>query len=105
MFLLLFGFIGFVCFSDVKYFFKVSVVIFSVILIIIFATFFWFLSSHVNLTLKALSQTIQSMIDDNPKNTFSELDDTMLSKLQSQVIKLSDILKSHTLRQKRKKKT
>ena len=103
MFLLLSGFIGFVCFSDVTFSFKVSVVIFSVILIIIFAAFFWLLSRQVNLTLKALSQTIQSMIDDNPKNTFSELDDTMLSKLQSQVIKLSDILKSHTLRHKKEK--
>ena len=103
MFLLLSGFIGFVCFSDVTFSFKVSVVIFSVVLIIIFAAFFWLLSRQVNLTLKALSQTIQSMIDDNPKNTFSELDDTMLSKLQSQVIKLSDILKSHTLRHKKEK--
>ena len=61
------------------------------------------ISKNVNNTLEALSQTIESIIDDNIVDTFSTIEDTMLSKLQSQILKLSDILKSHSIKQKKEK--
>ncbi|MSU02729.1 HAMP domain-containing histidine kinase [Tissierella sp. DSM 105185] len=77
--------------------------IFSVSIIVICTIFVFLVSKNVNTTLEALSQTIESIIDDNPKDIFSTIEDTMLSKLQSQVIKLSDILKSHNIRQRKEK--
>jgi signal transduction histidine kinase len=77
--------------------------IFSISLIAICTIFVFLVSKNVNITLETLSQTIESIIDDNPKDIFSTIEDTMLSKLQSQVIKLSDILKSHNIRQRKEK--
>lgn len=86
---------------DIKIVWLVS--IFSVSIIAICTIFVFLVSKNVNTTLEALSQTIESIIDDNPKDIFSTIEDTMLSKLQSQVIKLSDILKSHNIRQRKEK--
>lgn len=61
------------------------------------------ISKNINNTLEALSYTIASIIDDNPVDIFSTIEDTMLSKLQSQILKLSDILKSHSIKQKKEK--
>lgn len=77
--------------------------IFSVSIIVICTIFIILVSRNVNTTLEALSQTIESIIEDNPKDTFSTIEDTMLSKLQSQILKLSDILKSHNIRQQKEK--
>lgn len=99
------GLIGLIWLSAVQSEFKILETIFTVSLMFVCAAFAWLLSKQVNSTLEALSETIQSIIDDSPKNTFSELDDTMLSKLQSQIIKLSGILKSNSLRQKEEKES
>ena len=77
--------------------------VFSMIIIGVYVTSVMLISKNVNNTLEALSQTIESIIDDNPLDTFSEIEDTMLSKLQSQILKLSDILKSHGIKQKKEK--
>jgi len=77
--------------------------IFSITIIGICITFIILVSRNVDNTLGALSQTIESIIDGNPVNTFSTIEDTMLSKLQSQILKLSDILKSHSIKQKKEK--
>lgn len=77
--------------------------VFSMFIILICTVFIILVSKNVGNTLEALSQTIESIIDDNPVDTFSTIEDTMLSKLQSQIIKLSDILKSHSIKQKKEK--
>ena len=76
---------------------------FSFVIITICIAFIVLVSKNVNMTLDSLSQTIESIIDDNPKDIFSTIEDTMLSKLQSQIIKLSDILKSYNIKQKKEK--
>jgi len=86
---------------DVRIVWIVSV--FSMIITGVCVTSVMLISKNVNNTLEALSQTIESIIDDNPSDTFSEIEDTMLSKLQSQILKLSDILKSHSIKQKKEK--
>lgn len=86
---------------DIKIIWIVSV--FSIAVIVICSIFIILVSKNVGNTLKALSQTIESIIDGNPVNTFSTIEDTMLSKLQSQILKLADILKSHSIKQKKEK--
>jgi len=77
--------------------------VFSIVIITICIIFILLVSRNVGNTLESLSQTIESIIDDNPIDTFSTIEDTMLSKLQSQILKLSDILKSHSIKQKEEK--
>lgn len=77
---------------------KIIMIILIMSLLLVCIGFYWFLSKQVQSTLASLSETIQNLIDDNPGKTFTELDDTLLSKLQGQVMKLSEILKSHNLR-------
>lgn len=77
--------------------------VFSIVIITICIIFILLVSRNVGNTLEALSQTIESIIDENPVNIFSTIEDTMLSKLQSQILKLSDILKSHSIKQKEEK--
>ena len=77
--------------------------VFSMLIIAICIIFIVLVSKNIGNTLEALSQTIESIIDDNPVDTFSTIEDTMLSKLQSQILKLSDILKSHSIKQKKEK--
>lgn len=80
-----------------------AALIFSILGIAIFVISVLLISRNVTNTLESLSNTIESMIEDNPKDIFSAIEDDMLSKLQSQVIKLSGILKSHSTREKREK--
>lgn len=77
--------------------------VFSIFIIGICIIFIILVSRNVSNTLEILSQTIESIIDDNPVDTFSTIEDTMLSKLQSQILKLSDILKFHSIKQKKEK--
>ena len=77
--------------------------IFSILIIGICMVFIILLSRNINNTLGALSQTMESLIDDNPLDIFSTIEDTILSKLQSQMLKLTDILKSHNIKQKKEK--
>lgn len=72
-------------------------------IVIVFLYYIFMMSKEVKFTLATLSETIQHMIDNNPKNTFSQLEDTILSKLQNQMLQLMDILKSHSIKQKREK--
>ncbi len=76
---------------------------FSFVIIATCTSFIVLVTNHVHTTLDSLSQTIESIIDDNPQDIFSTIEDTMLSKLQSQIIKLSDILKAYNIKQKKEK--
>jgi len=58
------------------------------------------LSKNIDDNLEKLSYTIQSLIDDRPKSTFTITEDNMLSKLQSQVIKLSQLLQGYHHKEK-----
>lgn len=75
----------------------------TILTIVICTVFVVLLSRNVNNTLGSLSQTIESIIDDNPLDAFSTIEDTMLSKLQSQMLRLTDILKSHSIKDKKEK--
>ena len=86
---------------DIKIAWIVSV--FSMAIAGICILFIKLISKNVNDTLEALSETIESIIDDNPMDIFSTIEDTMLSKLQSQILKLSDILISRSIKQKEEK--
>lgn len=88
---------------DIKIVWIVSV--FSITIVGICITCIRLISNNVNNTLESLSETIESIIDDNPMDTFSTIEDTMLSKLQYQILKLSNILKSHSIKEKREKET
>lgn len=98
-------FIGIISYflSDFDMRIVLTVSMFSVIIMGICFVFVKLISKNVNNTLEALSQTIESIIYDNPTAAFSDIEDTMLSKLQNQILKLSDILKSHSIRQKKEK--
>lgn len=76
---------------------------FSILIVVICIMFMRLVSKNVSNTLEALSQTMESILDDNPIDIFSTIEDTLLSKLQSQILKLTDILKSHSTKQRKEK--
>jgi signal transduction histidine kinase len=81
----------------------IAVLVFSVAIVIVCVLFLFLVARNVKNNLEALSETIESIIGDSPVDTFSVIEDTMLSKLQGQVLKLSDILKSYGIKQKKEK--
>lgn len=105
IFLLVFCLSGLIWLTDIQPQIKAAAIILTVSIFTVCALFFWLISKQVNKTLEALSETIQHMIDESSGDAFTELEDTMLSKLQSQIVKLSDILKSHSLRQREEKES
>nr|WP_243429076.1 HAMP domain-containing sensor histidine kinase [Clostridium pascui] len=58
---------------------------------------------HIEYILSKLSKLIYSIIDMNDQEVFSVLNDDMLGKLQSQVIKLTNILKAQNSRIKKER--
>lgn len=69
---------------DIKIVWIVSV--FSITIVGICITCIRLISNNVNNTLESLSETIESIIDDNPMDTFSTIEDTMLSALKGKLI-------------------
>ncbi|MFX3632379.1 MAG: sensor histidine kinase [Candidatus Pristimantibacillus sp.] len=68
-------------------------VLFSVFILLMFMVLVWVIRNHMTDLLAQLSQMIATLIDRREDEVFSVLDDNMLSKLQSQVIKLAGILR------------
>ncbi len=103
IFILSVSFLILILFSNIQSDFKSLIIVFIVSLMTVCIVFYWLMSKQVNIILEGLSETIQNMINDSPMNTFSELDDMMLSKIQYQIMKLSDILKSQSKKEKLEK--
>ncbi|WP_105616974.1 sensor histidine kinase [Vallitalea okinawensis] len=76
---------------------SIQILLYAVVFLILFcmmAVFFMFcVKGKVQKMLIALSLTIQSLIKDEDNDVFTDIEDSMLSKLQSQVTRLSSILK------------
>lgn len=75
-----------------------TMVLFSLLVIILFGIYAWLLKKHMLFILNQLSDLISSLIDGRENEVFSSLNDDMLSKLQTQVTKLSGILKAQNVR-------
>lgn len=71
---------------------KIVIIGLALINEIVVVSFVIVLKNQINNNFDKLSVTIQSMIDEKPKNMFSEIEDNMLSKLQAQINKLTTIL-------------
>lgn len=74
------------------------VTIFCAVIITLSACLIYALKKYMEHILAELSQVISSIISMNDEEVFSVLNDDMLSKLQSQVIKLTNILKAQNRR-------
>lgn len=77
------------------------IIIFCAAIIGFSVIFIYILKKHMEHILNQLSLVISSITDMNTNEVFSVLNDDMLSKLQSQVIKLTNILKAQNARIKR----
>lgn len=77
------------------------IIIFCAAIIGFSIIFIYILKKHMEHILNQLSLVISSITDMNTNEVFSVLNDDMLSKLQSQVIKLTNILKAQNARIKR----
>ena len=79
-----------------------KILIYSILFIILFAVLFigytLAVRKQLNIVLNKLSETIQSLMNVQDHVSFSTLEDTMLSKLQTQIIKLSSVLKAQNQR-------
>lgn len=79
-----------------------SILLISTLFIVLLATIFigytLAVRRQMNIVLEKLSETIQSLMNMQDHVVFSTLEDTMLSKLQSQVIKLSRTLQAQKQR-------
>lgn len=71
-----------------------AISIFCTVIACLSAFLLYVIKRHMEKLLNQLSRLISSIIDMNSDEVFSALDDDMLSKLQSQVIKLTNILKA-----------
>lgn len=80
---------------------SITIVIYSAMFIILFfmlgVVFMMCTRVKMQKVLSALSLTIQSLISEDDNSVFSDIEDSMLSKLQQQIIRLSSILKSHNV--------
>lgn len=73
-------------------------VIFCTVIAGLSVGFIYILKKHMEYMLNQLSKVISSITDMNTDEVFSVLNDDMLSKLQSQVIKLTNMLKAQNVR-------
>lgn len=71
-----------------------AISIFCTVIACLSAFLLYVIKRHMEKLLNQLSRLISSIIDMNSDEVFSALEDDMLSKLQSQVIKLTNILKA-----------
>jgi Osmosensitive K+ channel histidine kinase len=94
------GFTIYAAFMFAEIALTITTVMFGILVIILFAVFVLTLKKHIQFVLSQLSEVISSLIDMRENEVFSVLNDDMLSKLQSQVIKLSGILKAQNSRLK-----
>lgn len=78
--------------------FMILIIIFSILMIVLSVIFIYVLKKYMEHILVQLSEVIESITDMNENEVFSVLNDDMLSKLQSQVIKLTNILKAQNRR-------
>ncbi|NFU39752.1 HAMP domain-containing histidine kinase [Clostridium sporogenes] len=78
--------------------FMILIIIFSILMIVLSVIFIYVLKKYMEHILVQLSEFIESITDMNENEVFSVLNDDMLSKLQSQVIKLTNILKAQNRR-------
>ncbi|MCW6076081.1 sensor histidine kinase [Clostridium sporogenes] len=80
--------------------FMIFTIVFSLLIISLSTMFMYVLKKYMEHVLIQLSDVIESITDMNGKEVFSVLNDDMLSKIQSQVIKLTNILKAQNRRMK-----
>ncbi|GAE01725.1 two-component system histidine kinase [Clostridium botulinum B str. Osaka05] len=80
--------------------FMIFTIVFSLLIISLSTMFMYVLKKYMEHVLIQLSDVIESITDMNGKEVFSILNDDMLSKIQSQVIKLTNILKAQNRRMK-----
>ncbi len=78
--------------------FMIISTVFSLLIIALSTVFMYILKKHMEHVLIQLSDVIESITHMNDKEIFSILNDDMLSKIQSQVIKLTNILKAQNKR-------
>lgn len=78
-------------------------ILFCIIIISVFAGFAFILKQHMHSILSQLSEVISSLTNLREQEVFSVLNDDMLSKLQTQVLKLSGILKANNARLKKER--
>ncbi|APH16649.1 his Kinase A domain protein [Clostridium sporogenes] len=78
--------------------FMMLIIIFSILMIMLSIMLIYVLKRYMEHILIQLSEVIESITDMNENEVFSVLNDDMLSKLQSQVIKLTNILKAQNRR-------
>lgn len=75
--------------------------VYTAINIIILVAVYTIIARRINRVFMLTNEIIQSLINGNPIHKFPLAEDTLLSKLQSQLIKLNDILVSHREKEKR----
>lgn len=80
-----------------------AIMVFCLLIIGLLVIFIYVLKKHMEYILNQLSVVISSITKLNEEEVFSVLNDDMLSKLQSQVIKLTNLLKSQNVRIKRER--
>ncbi|MUT65380.1 sensor histidine kinase KdpD [Paenibacillus sp. NEAU-GSW1] len=74
--------------------------VFAAAIAVLFAGYTWSVRSKMSDVVQKLSQTIQSLSDLEERELFSAYEDSLLSKLQHQVIQLSRTMKSRQLKYK-----
>ena len=93
---------GFVIYSYVKFNnsnLSFDIMCFSFVILFIFICYYVHLNKYINNILDNLAMLINNIIDKNEDEVFSTLNDDLLSKLQSNIIKLINILKAENRRE------
>lgn len=80
-----------------------TIIIFCSVIAGLSMVLIYVLRKHIEYVLNQLSKVISSITDMNDEEVFSVLNDDMLGKLQSQVIKLTNILKAQNTRIKKER--
>lgn len=96
-----FGYYIWISYSNIAL--LMAIVIFCSIIAALSIILIYAVKKHIQYILSQLSKLIYSIIDMNDEEVFSVLNDDMLGKLQSQVIKLTNILKAQNARIKKER--
>lgn len=96
-----FGYYIWISYSNIAL--LMTIVIFCGTMTVLSIMLIYALKKHIQCILSQLSRLIASIIDMNDEEVFSVLNDDMLGKLQSQVIKLTNILKAQNARIKKER--
>lgn len=97
------GFMVFAIISARNFQAVVASIIFTAAITVLITALVILIRQYMLNVISRLSEVIASLVDMRETEVFSVLNDDMLSKLQSQVLKLSGILKSQNLRLQREK--